>query len=206
MIPDAIVSLRGLIRVLLLTSDVAEANLPRGTNSPSVVAAEVHGKPADNHWHYGVGAAGDHEKGAVFQVLIMVNGDQNAKACNGDESAEHCEQEAVPQAVRKPSHHHRPDKSSGPWRHRVQLGLDWTVAVGLDNGRSKVCVAISRNNHTKVHEAAEEYLWVLEDIDHIFDADTLLECVFALVSAEPCRNIGTLFLGEPLCILGKVGK
>ena len=88
------------IWVLILTSNVSESNLPCGTNSPPVVATEVHSKPADNHWHDGVGAAGDHEQGAVFQVLVVVNGDQNAKACNGDESAEDCDQEAVPQAVR----------------------------------------------------------------------------------------------------------
>ena len=54
-------------------ADVAEADLPGAPYCATVMATKVHGEPADNDWHGCVGAAGDEEQCAVFNMVRVVD-------------------------------------------------------------------------------------------------------------------------------------
>lgn len=54
-------------------SDVAEADLPGGTNGAAVVAAEVHVEPADYYGHGAVGTHCDEEEAAVADVVVCAD-------------------------------------------------------------------------------------------------------------------------------------
>jgi hypothetical protein len=60
-----------------------------------MVAAQVHSEPTHNDWHGAVRAGGDHEKGTVFHVPVMVDVHENRKAGDGDADVEHGEEESV---------------------------------------------------------------------------------------------------------------
>ena len=63
----------------------------------------------------------------------------------------------------------------------MQLCLDRRIAVRLDDSRSKVSVAIGRDNEAEVHESTQEKLVVFEAINHIVEGDGALDGGFALV-------------------------
>ena len=60
-----------------------------------MMAAEVHVEPADDDRHGGVRAHGDEEQCRVFQLLVVVDGDEDGKAGNGDGDRDDGEDEAV---------------------------------------------------------------------------------------------------------------
>lgn len=58
---------------------------------------------------------------------------------------------------------HRETKSHNPWWDRVELGLKGRVVERLDNGGSKLGIAIGRDNEEKVHETGKPDFPVMEN-------------------------------------------
>lgn len=76
-------------------SDIAEPDLPRRTDRTPVVAAQVHIKPTDYNRHGGVGPHADEEKGCVLQREVVVHGQEDGEAGDGDADWANGIQEAV---------------------------------------------------------------------------------------------------------------
>ena len=63
----------------------------------------------------------------------------------------------------------------------MKLCLDVAISVGLDDARSKICVAIRRDDQPKIHEAPEEDLIILEAVEHIPESYAALQGGLSLI-------------------------
>lgn len=115
-------------------ANVPEANLPGRADAASVVTAQVHGEPADDDGHGGVGAHGHQEEGGVFGVGGVVDAEEDGDAGDGEADGSENEEEAVAEFVRGEGDEEGEHEGGGYGGDGVQLGLDGGVAVGLDDG------------------------------------------------------------------------
>src|ERR1700744_5275434 len=106
-----------------------EADLPRRTHSPAMVASEIHGEPAHNNGHRTVRPGGDHEKRAIFHMFAVMDAHENREACNGDEDVDDREKESVPETIRHGGSEHAPAKGGSPRRDGMKLRLNSAVSV-----------------------------------------------------------------------------
>lgn len=170
-----------------------------------MVAAEVHGEPADDDGHGRVDAHGDEEEGRVLQAAVVVHGDEDAEAGDGEADGPHGEGEAVLQLVAEVRHDHGEGEGRRPRRHRVQLRADGRVPVALDDARREEGVAVRRHDESEVHEPADEDLVVLEHVDDVPDSNRAFCGGAALVLAQAVFDVDALLVGEPFCVLGEIG-
>ena len=94
--------------------------------------------------------------------MIVVYREQDCETGNANADGYDGEQKAVLRSVGQPRDQHREAKRCSPRRDRVQLRLNGTVAVALDDLWTEVRVAIGRHNQPKVHETADENLGIFE--------------------------------------------
>lgn len=87
----------------------------------------------------------------------------------------------------------------------MQLSLNLTVSVALDDSWSKVGISVRGNDETKVHEAGDNYFGVFEDSSNVAEGDFALDGRLALVHLKSRSDVGLLVFGQPLCIFGKAG-
>lgn len=87
------------IRVEPLSSLVPEpltkSDLPSGTDSPTMMAAEIQVEPAYYNWHGTISAHRYEEKRCVLQMPLVMYGDQDAKSGSDDTDGNEREGEAV---------------------------------------------------------------------------------------------------------------
>jgi hypothetical protein len=171
-----------------------------------VVAPEVHIEPAHNDGHSCIRAHGYEKKRGVLQGAVVVHRDEYCEASDADADREYGEKEAVFQTIRKPRNQHAKPKGCGPGRHAVELCLDGTVAVALNDGGGEICVSVGGHDEAEVHEAADEDLEVFEYVTHVAEFDGAFAGGAALVDAEAGLDEDALFFGEPFDFLGKVGQ
>lgn len=169
-----------------------------------MVSAEIHVEPANDDGHRGVCTTCDKEKGSVLELRIVVDGNENSKADNGNANGADGKSESMPRLVRQESDAHREAERHCPGRNTVQLRLDGRVAVGLEDAWRKIGVSVSRDDETKVHEAAEDDLVILENVADVLDRNAPFNAGAALVCLETRRNVDLLFWCEPLGFLGEV--
>lgn len=108
-----------------------------------MVASEVHGEPAHDDGHGGVRTRRDQKERGVLGVSIVVHDHEDGEAGDGNEDGDYGEEESVAEAVREGGDQHAESEGACPWRDRVELRLDVTVAVGLDDGGREIRVAVS---------------------------------------------------------------
>ena len=119
----------------------ALTNLPRGSNSPAMMSAQIHAEPAHNHRHGRVHSHGRHEQSSILQRQVVVYEHENDQAGDRNANRENRVQEAVAGRVARCCHDHGEDESHSPRRDRVQLRLNRTIVVRLEDGGRKVRVA-----------------------------------------------------------------
>ena len=204
-------------------SDVACADLPRGADGATVVAAEVHLcgalacysrglirgggtylEPADDDGHGSVDARRSHEERAVLHVPVVVDVEQDGEASDRDADRDQREQPAVSGQIREISDQHGESEAHGPRRHRVQLRLDGAIPVRLDDRRRKVGVAVGRYDEPEVHEPAKDEFVVLEAVADVLEGDLALSRRLALVVLEAGFHESCFGWREPLGFLGEV--
>lgn len=94
-----------------------------------MVTPEIHGEPANDDGHGAVDAHGDAKQSTVFESVVVVHGDQDAKACDGDTDGDDGKGETMFEFVTEEGYHHGKGEGCGPGRNGVQLRLDGGVAV-----------------------------------------------------------------------------
>lgn len=107
-----------------------------------MVAAQVHVEPAHDDGHGAVGAHADQEQGGVLDVGMVVDGQEDGEARDGDADGPDGVGEAVAGEVAEDGDKHGEGEGGGPWGHAVKLGLDGAVVVGLDDGGGEVGVSV----------------------------------------------------------------
>lgn len=204
------------------TSNVAEGNLPGGTDGAAVVTSQVHVEPAYHHGHRGVAAHCDEEeslgrllvrkfvcggvKGSTYHVLnanVVVDVEECSETGQGDTDWDQREGEAVTQLIGEPGDNHRQGERADPWWDGAELSLDWRVAKSGENGWREESVSISWNDEAKIHEAAEPDLVILEASRDITTSNLALNSRGALVDAETGGDVGALFLRKPFSVFWK---
>jgi len=132
-------------------TNISKPNLPGCSNGATMVATEVHREPTDDDWHCTVAATRDHEKRPVFQMAVVVHGQEDCETCNGNGNWNQRKEETVPQTVREEGDDHGETEGSGPRRDGMKLRLYWAVSICFYDTRSKVSIAIRRYYEPHVH-------------------------------------------------------
>lgn len=117
---------------------VAEANHPRDADASLHVAAQVHGHPADDDGHGGVGAHGNEEEGGVLGARVVVDREERGGAGEGEEGGEEGEEEAVGGEVGEGGDQEGEEEGGGAGGDGVQLGFDGGVVVCFYYGGGEV--------------------------------------------------------------------
>ncbi len=115
------------------TSTNMLTNLPRSTHRTPMMAPEILTEPAHDDGHGTVSPHGDEEECGIFQRPIVVDGNEDGEACYGYADAADRERGAFLRDVGECGCEHGESECRRPGGHRVQLCLDCTVAVGLDD-------------------------------------------------------------------------
>ncbi len=97
------------------------------------MAPKVLTKPADDNGHGAVCSHSDKKQCGIFQWSIVVDGNEDGEACYGYTDAADRERGAFLRDIGECGREHGESEGRRPGGHRVQLGLDCTVAVGLDD-------------------------------------------------------------------------
>lgn len=155
-----------------------------------MMSAQVHVEPADYDRHSRVGAHGYEEQAGVFHVDVVVHGDQDAEACNGDGDGDERECEAVAGEIRAEGYDHGESECTCPGRNTMQLCLNGRVPVCGNDAWCEEGVAVGGNDHAEVHEAAEDNFEVLEDTADVPNGDFALCCRAALVRLKAGFDVG----------------
>lgn len=170
-----------------------------------MVAAQIHGKPAHDDGHGRVNAHGDEEEGSVLECVVVVHGDEDAEADDGEADGGDGEGETVLELVAEVGDDHGEGERGCPGGHRVQLRLDSRVAVRLDDAGGEKGVAVRRHNEAEVHETADEDLVIFKHVDDVPNSNRALCCGAALVLAQAVLDVGPLVFGQPFCFLWEIG-
>lgn len=202
-----------ILRLVLFEKDVnrnnatqvAESNLPCTTDGASEVASEVHIEPADNDWHGRVSAHGDEEQPCILHVAMVMYTNFNGKSSDCNSNRKHDKEKPVAETVANGRHSHGKGKGDSPRGNTAQLGLDVAVVELLDNTRSKVGVAVGRDNEAKVGKAASNNLVVLEDSEDVTDLDGAVGAGATDIGAKTILNVLALLLGQPFDLFGEIG-
>ena len=169
-----------------------------------MVAAEVEIEPADYDREGGVGAHGNEEEGAIFEVRARVGGEEDSKArdrhCYGNQR----EHEAVFEPIREKCDDEREDEGSGPGRDGVELCADLSVAVCFDDAGSEEGIAVGGDYESEVHNSTEEEFEIFEAVRYIGKGDSALARGAALIFEEAGTDVGTFVFAEPAGELGSV--
>lgn len=173
---------------------LTETNLPRTAHSSPVMPTQIHIEPTNNNRHGCISSHGDQEESCILQVVVVVHGNEDSEAGDADANGENGKEEAMSEAIGEIRNKHGKAKSSSPRRHTMELGLDGRVAVALDDGGRKVCIAICGYDQAKIHQATDKNLGVFEDICDVSRFDGALAGGAALVDLEAVLDIGTLRL------------
>lgn len=99
------------------------------------------GLTADDHRHRAIRAHRHEEQRRVLQVVVVVLGEEDGEAGDGDADGEEGEEEAVAEAVGQVGDEHGEGEGGGPGGHGVELRLDGGVAVGADDAGGEEGVA-----------------------------------------------------------------
>ena len=185
--------------------DIAEPNLPRGTDCAAMVPAEIHVEPADDDGHSRIGAHSNQEETCVLDVLVVVDCEHYCEARDRYGNRDECEDETVLCEIRACGYDHCECEGAGPRRHTVQLRLNRGVAVRLDDCWGEEGVAVGRHDHTEVHESSDDDFVVFEDTAYVTDGDLAFCGGAALVCLEAGFHVGAFLRGEPFGILGERG-
>lgn len=119
------------------TADISESDNPTRAHRSAVMTREILRRPADLDGHGCVGTTRDHEESAILEMEVVMHGEQDDEACQGDGDRDQGEDEAVVQLVGAECDNHTEAKCGGPGRDGVQLRFDGTVTVGFDDGRTR---------------------------------------------------------------------
>ena len=169
-----------------------------------MVAAEVEIEPADYDREGGVGAHGDEEEGAVFEVRARVGGEEDRESGDGHCYGNQREHEAVFEPVREKCDYEREDEGSGPGRDGVELCADLSVAVCFDDAGSEEGVAVGGDYESEVHESAEEEFEIFEAVYYVGKGNAALARGAALIFEEAGTDVGTFVFAEPAGESGSV--
>ena len=165
-------------------ANVAEADLPGGSDGAPVVATQVHVEPADDDGHGSVGSTGHQEEGSILQAGVVVYGNENAEASDGNADGKDRNTKSVPQLIGNDCHQQRETEGRRPWWDAVQLRLDGAVPVAFYDTRREVGISVGRDNEPKVHETSHDDLVILEDVSNIVELDGSFDGRPALVDAQ----------------------
>ena len=169
-----------------------------------MVAAEVEIEPADYDRESGVGAHGDEEEGAVFEVRARVGGEEDSESGDGHCYGNQREHEAMFEPVGEKCDDEREDEGSGPGRDGVELCADLSVAVCFDDARSEEGIAVGGDYESEIHDSAEEEFEIFEAIYYIGKGDSALAGGAALIFEEAGTDVGTFVFAEPAGESGSV--
>lgn len=133
----------------------------------------------------------------ILNSIVIVNADQNRESSNADAYTKDSETESMFRCVREDSEQHCISECCGPRWYGVKLRLNRIVAIALNDSRSEVSVSVSWNNETKVHEASDNDLVVLEDIADVLGGDGSLDGRATLILLKSSCDIGLLVVAEP---------
>ena len=97
------------------TTNIAEADLPSRSYGTAMVAAKVHVEPADDDWHSAVCTHGDEEERGILELVVVVDGDEDAEAGDTDADWDYGECEAVFCEIGKCGDDHGEGEGAGPW-------------------------------------------------------------------------------------------
>ena len=181
-------------------------NLPSCTNGSSVMSAQVHVEPTHNDWHGRIAAHGDEEERAVLDIRVVMDIEQDGKARDGHENTENGEGEPVLDPIGYDGDRHGEAKGGDPGENGAQLDLDRIRGVGADDGGREVGVAVGRDNHAKVHEAAEPDAVILHNVEGVLEGDGTLGSVVTLVGGQLGHEIGALILLEEAGLFREGGE
>lgn len=78
---------------------IAKTYLPSGTDSPTMMSAKIHLKPANDDRHDAISADSNKMQHGVLDGDIIMNSKQNAERGNGDSQRRDGEEGAVPRPV-----------------------------------------------------------------------------------------------------------
>lgn len=123
-------------------TNISKPNLPRTTDSATVMTAQVHVEPADNHRHRRVRPHDDEEERAVLQGQVVVHREEDGKARDGDANGEDGEEEAVAREIGEYGDEHGEAESDGPGGNGVELCLYGAVVVGGDDGWAEEGISV----------------------------------------------------------------
>jgi hypothetical protein len=183
-------------------------------------------EPAYDNWHGGVTAHGYEEQSCVLQRTVIVYRDQDGEADDCDADGKDSITESMACFVGEIGEDHCKGEGGGPGGYTVELCLDFTVAVAIDDWRWEVCVArreliskeisefndslrdlrVSRNNQTEVHETAEEDFVVFEYVAYVFGSHLAFDGWSTLFAAEAVDDICSLFVREPFAVFREIWK
>lgn len=85
-----------------------------------------------------------------------MHGEQDRKACNGDENWDQREDKAVFEVVGGCGDEHSESEGAGPRGDGAELCLDGGVAELFNDCGGEVSVTVGRDNKAEVHESANE--------------------------------------------------
>ena len=111
----------------------------------------------------------------------MVDGEQYGETRDGDGNGEDDKEETMLDQIAEVGDDEREDKGGCPGRHRMELCADLRVAVAPDDAGGKEGIAVGRDDEAEVHEAAQDDLEILEDIQYVPSGNASFNGRFALV-------------------------
>lgn len=114
-----------------------------------MVPAQIHVEPTDDDGHGRVGTHTDKEEGRVLDVRLVMDGQEDREAGDGDADGPDGVGEAVAGQVAQDGDEHGEGKGRSPGGHAMQLGLDVAVAVGLNDGRTEISISVGRSGRVK---------------------------------------------------------
>lgn len=104
-----------------------------------------------------------------------MGGDEGGKTRDRDADRDDTEEKAMAELIGYVRNNHREAECGRPGRNAVQLGLDGRVTVSLNDAGGKEGVAVRGDDEAEIHQAADENLVVLEDVDGVPDRDPPLK-------------------------------
>ena len=135
---------------------------------------------------------------------MSVNSQEHSISTDRRSHGEDAEEPSVSRLVGEIGDHVGENKGCGPRWNGDQLSPDRGILVALDDGGSKISVAVSTDETTEVSESSEVDLVVFEEVEKIMALDFPLQATFALVCRKTRANEEPLFLGEPFGIFREI--
>lgn len=179
--------------------------MPRTPDRPPLVSGEIGLIPTYDERAGAVGAHARKRQARIFDVLLVVDAEQDRVPDDRQGQGCHAEDIPMPRPVAEIREDVRKYKDCRPGRYSHELGFHGGVAEGLDDGGAEISECVGGDDTSEIGAHAEVVFVVAEEGDEVGEGNLPLNSRAHGVGGEAGCDKGLFGGGEPAGVFGEIG-